>query len=139
MFARLGCDNLLLDALQQLLSFGQAQTKIADRVEITGPVDLHHIDAPAPTCGIRLHQTQDPAHAFSSGRCPAGSSVIPALPPTFQRSHALQRIALKSHTFQIGTHMRVAAVKRLKSPFTAYSLSSLFDRAHLLFVLIAVL
>jgi hypothetical protein len=68
MFAGLGRDNLLLDALQQLLSFGQAQTKIADRVEITGPVDLHHIDAPAPTCGIRLHQTQDPAHAFSSGR-----------------------------------------------------------------------
>jgi hypothetical protein len=68
MFARLGHDNLLLDALQQLLSFGQAQTEIADLVEIAGPVDLHHIDAPEPTCGIRLHQTQDPAHAFSPGR-----------------------------------------------------------------------
>jgi hypothetical protein len=67
MFAGLGRDNLLLDALQQLLSLGQAQTKIVDLVEIAGPVDLHHIDAPAPTCGIRLYQTHDPAHAFSPG------------------------------------------------------------------------
>ncbi|MGH7084453.1 MAG: hypothetical protein ACREFN_05620 [Acetobacteraceae bacterium] len=68
MFSCLRRDNLLLNALQQPLSFGEAQTKIADVAEITGPIDLHYIDTSAPACGLRLYQTHDPAHAFSPGR-----------------------------------------------------------------------
>ena len=64
MFAGLRRDNFLLNAPEQPLSFGQAQTEIADLGEIAGPVDLHHIDAPAPSCGTRLYQAYDPAHAF---------------------------------------------------------------------------
>jgi hypothetical protein len=53
---------LLLNALQQPLSFGRAQTWIAD---LAGAVDLHDIDAPVPIRRTPLHQTHDPAHAFS--------------------------------------------------------------------------
>lgn len=73
--------HLLLNAPQQPLSFVQAQTEIADLAEIAGSIDLHHIDASAPSCGTRLYQTHDPAHAlFPLAENPAGSSTILAIP-----------------------------------------------------------
>jgi hypothetical protein len=47
-------NDLLLQARQQQLPFGQGQTKVGDIAEIIGPVDRHHIDGLALTVRICL-------------------------------------------------------------------------------------
>jgi uncharacterized protein YqjF (DUF2071 family) len=63
MLACLCRDLSPLNVAQELLPFGQAQTKIADLAEIAWPVDLHHVDTTAPPRGTRFDQAHNPTYA----------------------------------------------------------------------------
>ena len=61
-------DDLLLEACQQLLPFGQGQTQIGDIAEIIGPIDLHDVRALPLTFSPGFHQPHNPSHASTPGQ-----------------------------------------------------------------------
>jgi hypothetical protein len=56
-------DNLLLEACQQPLRFGQGQTQIGDVAEVIGAVDLHDVCARSLALSANLYQSYNPGHA----------------------------------------------------------------------------
>src|SRR4051794_641330 len=55
-------DDLLLDAGQHQLRFGQGQTQISDIDEAIGTANLHDVRAPPLAFGPDFHQPQNPSH-----------------------------------------------------------------------------
>ena len=60
-------DDLLLEACQQQLRFGQGQTQIGYITEIIGPVDLNDIRGLPLALSADLHQPHNPGHASTPG------------------------------------------------------------------------
>ena len=56
-------DNRLLNPGQKLLAFCVRQSQSRQIPEITGAVDLQHVDAARRTVGPALHQAQYPSHS----------------------------------------------------------------------------
>src|ERR1700744_174004 len=61
-------DDLLLEAGQQQLRFGQVQTQIGDIAEIIGPVDLNDVCRLTLALSADLHQPRNPGHASTPGQ-----------------------------------------------------------------------
>ena len=80
-------NDLLLEACQQQLPFGQGQTQIGDIAEIIRSVDLHNVDALLFTVIPGFHQPQSKprVHLRSDNR---RQNTPPAIaPPNLRRSH----------------------------------------------------
>src|ERR1700758_1396416 len=60
-------DDLLLEAGQQQLRFGQGQTQIGDIAEIIGPIDLNDVCRLPLALSADLHQPHNPGHASTPG------------------------------------------------------------------------
>jgi hypothetical protein len=63
MVPSLHSDDLLLEACQQPLRFGQGQTQIGDVAEVIGAVDLHDVCARSLALSANLYQSYNPGHA----------------------------------------------------------------------------
>src|ERR1700756_446685 len=61
-------DDLLLEACQQQLRFGQGQTHSGDIAEIIGPVDLNDVRGLPLALSADLHQSHYPGHASTPGQ-----------------------------------------------------------------------
>ncbi len=61
-------DDLLLEAGQQQLPFGQGQPEVGDITEIIGSVDLHDVDGLFLTVSRGFHQPHNPSHAPTPGQ-----------------------------------------------------------------------
>jgi hypothetical protein len=59
-------DDLLLQACQQQLSFGQGRTQIGDIAEIIAAVDLYEVDALLLTIDPGRHQPHNPSQTTST-------------------------------------------------------------------------
>jgi hypothetical protein len=63
MVPALGGDNRLLKSGQKLLAFCVRQFQSRQIPEITGALDLQHLDAARRTIGTALYQAQYPSHS----------------------------------------------------------------------------
>ncbi|MFL5281391.1 MAG: hypothetical protein ACJ8AW_10430 [Rhodopila sp.] len=61
-------NDLLLEARQQQLSFGQGQPQVGDFTEIIRSVDRHDVDGVALTVSREFHQPHNPSHPSTSGQ-----------------------------------------------------------------------
>jgi hypothetical protein len=85
-------DDLLLEASQQPLRFGQGQTQIGDIGEITGPFDLHDVSGLSLTFSVDFHQPQNPGHPSTPGQR-TGAEIPPLTltPQNLRQSPSLAR------------------------------------------------
>jgi hypothetical protein len=90
-------DDLLLNARQQPLRFGQGQTQVGDIDEIIGLSDFHDVRARPLTLNPNLYQPQHPSHASSIG--------LPELPAFAVNIH-LPRHTTKAAVTNLARHIR---------------------------------
>ena len=74
-------NDLLLNACQQQLPFGQGQTEVGEITEIIGSVDRHHIGGLVLTVSPGFHQPQNPSHASTPGQRSGHENTASALTP----------------------------------------------------------
>ena len=61
-------NDLLLQARQQQLPFGQGQTQVGDLTEIIRSVDRHDVNGLVLTVSREFHQPHNPSHPSTSGQ-----------------------------------------------------------------------
>jgi hypothetical protein len=110
-------DNLLLEAGQQPLRFGQGQTQVGDIGEITEPLDLHNIRGRSLAFSTDLHRPHNPCHASTPGQ--RTNAKIPPLaltPQNWRQSRALRQ---NVKTLQQLRYATKAEVIRIIGPLCA--------------------
>src|SRR6201988_1541919 len=83
-------DDLLLEACQHQLRFGQGQTQIGDITEIIGPIDLNDVRGLPLALSASFYQPHNPGHASTPGQ--QTDAEIPLLvltPPNLRQSRLL--------------------------------------------------
>src|SRR4051812_7907803 len=86
MDAGLGGDELLLDAGQEPLAFGQGQAEAGQVGEVAGPGDPQDIGAVLLSLSSEAHQSHDPGHVAPTSTRRTGPRIPPsALAPPISR------------------------------------------------------
>jgi hypothetical protein len=123
----LGNDRLL-HAPQNLLAFGQRETKVFDISHVACETDFHHVDPICRGGSLRIDQSQNPAHPSPPGQYPmTGHIASKAIPPL--SGHSPRELLIRQRTQTVNASRGLLAGFGISEPQRFWHVGRL--RAHL--------